>query len=161
MLWILCVWSHRWKNHATKVGLESLGGTEPWSMWVQMKQMVSLVGSWIILGRDMWHPKKDEIQYWVDFKALEFAWEESEGLVLNPTKWLERYLYTDFLEIFFLRVLYFVVWVVVEASNPTKKFPRKWTDIVESLVDSTNKKCEEPCVKGYWFLGRQYFGGIN
>ena len=48
-----------------------------------------------------WNPMKLKIQEWVDFKALEFAQEESEELQLNPTKWLEWYLYTDIHEIFF------------------------------------------------------------
>ena len=49
----------------------------------------------------LWLLMKPEIQYWVDFKALEFAQEESKGSWLNPTKWLSRYLYTDIHEIFF------------------------------------------------------------
>ena len=48
-----------------------------------------------------WHPMKPKIQEWVEVKALEFAREESEGSCLNPTKWLERYIYTDIHEIFF------------------------------------------------------------
>ena len=38
-------------------------------------------------ARDMfWHLTKQKIQEWVDFKALEFAREESEGSRLNPIK---------------------------------------------------------------------------
>ena len=48
-----------------------------------------------------WHPTKPKIQDWVDYKALEFAQEESEGSQLSPMEWLERYLYTDIHEIFF------------------------------------------------------------
>ena len=36
-------------------------------------------------GGDMlWHPMKMKNQDWVDFKALEFAWEESEGSQMKP-----------------------------------------------------------------------------
>ena len=53
-------------------------------------------------GGDMWwHPMKPKIHDWVDFKALEFAWEESEGSRLNPTELLEQYLYIEIHEIFF------------------------------------------------------------
>ena len=56
--------------------------------------------------RDMfWHRTKLEIQE-VDFKALEFAREESEGSQLNLTKWLERYLYTDIHETVFMIFLF-------------------------------------------------------
>ena len=52
--------------------------------------------------RDMfYHPTKPEIQDWVDSKALEFAREESDRSRLNPTKWWERYIYTDIHEILF------------------------------------------------------------
>ena len=47
------------------------------------------------------HLENLEIQEWVDSKALEFAREESEGSRLNPTKWLEKYIYTDIHEILF------------------------------------------------------------
>ena len=65
-----------------------------------------------------WHPMKPEIQYWVDFKSLEFTQEESEGSWLSPTEWLEKYLYIDIHDIFFSEfsiVLYewllnFVTW---------------------------------------------------
>ena len=49
----------------------------------------------------LWHPTKLEIQDWVDFKALEFAQEESKGSRLNPTEWLGRYLYMNIHEILF------------------------------------------------------------
>ena len=40
-------------------------------------------------GDIFWQPTKPKIIDQVDFKALEFAWEESEGSRLNPAKWLE------------------------------------------------------------------------
>ena len=49
----------------------------------------------------LWEPTNPEIQDWVDFKALEFTWEESEGSWWNPTTWLGPYLYTDIHDIFF------------------------------------------------------------
>ena len=52
--------------------------------------------------RDMfWNLMKLEIQEWVDSKAYDFSWEESEGSRLNPTKFLEWYIYIDIHEIFF------------------------------------------------------------
>ena len=61
--------------------------------------VVGIVNNFV---RDMfWHPTKPKFQEWVDFKALDFAREESEGSWLNPTKWLEWYLYTDIHEILF------------------------------------------------------------
>ena len=53
----------------------------------------------------LWLPTKAEIQDWVDFKALEFAQEESKGSWLNPTEWLGQYLYTDIHEIFLFEFL--------------------------------------------------------
>ena len=49
----------------------------------------------------LWNLTKAKIQDWVDFKALDFAQEESKGSWLNPTEWLGRYLYTYIHEIFF------------------------------------------------------------
>ena len=45
--------------------------------------------------------KKTKIQYWVNYKAQEFAREESEGSQWNPNEWLEWYLYTDIHDILF------------------------------------------------------------
>ena len=49
----------------------------------------------------LWEPMKLEIQDCVDFKALEFAQEESEGYQWNPTQWLGRYIYTYIQKILF------------------------------------------------------------
>ena len=49
----------------------------------------------------LWHLIKDEIQYWVYFKASKFAQEESKGYWLNRAEWLGRYLYTNIHHIFF------------------------------------------------------------
>ena len=37
----------------------------------------------------------------MDFKALEFAREQSEGSRWNPIEWLGQYIYTDIHDIFF------------------------------------------------------------
>ena len=42
-----------------------------------------------------WHPRKLEIQDWVDFKALEFALEGSKGSQSNLMRWIEQYIYMD------------------------------------------------------------------
>ena len=64
--------------------------------------MVILWGTMDHFVSDMfWHPTKLKIQEWVDFKALEFTREESEGSWLNPVKWFKQYIYTDIHEIFF------------------------------------------------------------
>ena len=82
------------------------GGIEPRSKRRTHQQKVPLSGPWIILVRDMlWHPRKAGIQDWVDFKALEFAQEESKGYWLNPTEWLSQYLYVDIHDIFFSKFL--------------------------------------------------------
>ena len=49
----------------------------------------------------LWQSTKPQIQDWVDFKALEFTWEERKGFWLNPIEWLGQYLYTDIHEILF------------------------------------------------------------
>ena len=70
-------------------------------------------------GEDMlWHPMKPEIQDWVDFKALEFAREESEGSQLIPVEWLDRYLYTDIHDILFCEFPIFLhEWLLMLATQ--------------------------------------------
>ena len=60
-----------------------------------------------------WYPTKTKIQEWVDSKAVEFSQEESEGSWLNPTKLLERYIYTEIHEIFFCELpVFFYEWLL-------------------------------------------------
>ena len=75
--------------------------------------------------RDMfWHTMKPEIQGWVDSKAFEFAREESEGSWLNPTKWLERYIYADIHEIFFCEFPVLLYEWLLNLATQRKKFQR-------------------------------------
>ena len=102
-----------------------------------------------------WYPTKPKIQDWVDYKALEFAWEESEGSRLRSTEWLERHLYPNIHDIFFTNFLSYFMWLlklVTQRKNFQRGEPTKWSPqliqwlkrtrnpisrVFEFLVDST------------------------
>ena len=48
-----------------------------------------------------WHLKKPKIHHWVDYKEIEFAYEESKGSRLSPKKWLGIYINKDIHDILF------------------------------------------------------------
>ena len=50
----------------------------------------------------LWHPTKKEIEDWLESKTLAFAQEETQGLWLSIENWLDRYIYSDINEIFFV-----------------------------------------------------------
>ena len=49
----------------------------------------------------LWHPKKKEIEYWLDSKTLSFTKEESTGTLLSAENRVDEYTYSDIHEIFF------------------------------------------------------------
>ena len=91
----------------------------------------------------VWHPTKPKIQEWVDFKSLEFTWEENEGSWLNITNWLERYLYTNIHEIFFCEFpILFYEWLL-KLETQWKKFqggePIEWNpQLIQGLKSISN-----------------------
>ena len=49
------------------------------------------------------HPTRKEIEECLEFKTLAFAQEESTRLWLSTKNWLDRYMYLDINEIFFVK----------------------------------------------------------
>ena len=100
----------------------------------------------------LWEPTKPTIQYWVDFKALEFAREEIEGSRWNPTEWLGRYLYTDIHEIFFSEfpiVLHeWLSKLATQQRNFQRGEPREWNP----LLIERPKRVSNPVLRvvGFW-----------
>jgi len=50
----------------------------------------------------MWHPSKEEITTWVEQKERTFAEEQNQNSRISTDEWLQRYLFTDMHEIFFV-----------------------------------------------------------
>ena len=51
------------------------------------------------------HPKKNEIEDWMDSKTLEFAQEGSTGTRLSVDNLIDKYIYYNIHEIFFAKFL--------------------------------------------------------
>jgi hypothetical protein len=49
-----------------------------------------------------WHPTKEEINQWVESKEREFAVKENKSPRLNTEDWLQKHIFTDLHEIFFV-----------------------------------------------------------
>ena len=80
----------------------------------------------------LWHPKKKEIEDWLDSKTLAFAQEESIRLRLSAKNWLERYIYSDIHEIFFADfpiVLHeWLSRLATRQTNFQRREPVEWSD---------------------------------
>ena len=88
------------------------------------------------------HPKKLEIQYWVDFKGLEFAQEERKGTRWNPIEWLGRYLYSKIYESFFSDFPVLLYDWLSKLATQQKNFqggePKEWTSFLIERVKRIN-----------------------
>ena len=84
----------------------------------------------------LWHSTNPKIQDWVDFKALEFAQEESKGSRLNPIEWLGRYLYTNIHDVFFSEFLIVLHEWLSRLETQQRNFQGGAPDfIIEALED--------------------------
>jgi hypothetical protein len=52
--------------------------------------------------RGMWRPTKEEIREWWNTKEIEFAVDQNHNPRINAEEWLQRYVFTDLHEIFFV-----------------------------------------------------------
>jgi hypothetical protein len=50
----------------------------------------------------MWRPTKEEIGKWLDMKEIEFVVDQNKNPWISAEKWLQRYVFTDLHEIFFV-----------------------------------------------------------
>ena len=80
----------------------------------------------------LWQPTNPEVQYWVDFKALEFAREESKGSWWNPTEWLGQYIYLDIHDILFFEFpIVLHEWLSKYAWGPVPVGGASWNAVLE------------------------------
>ena len=49
-----------------------------------------------------WHPTKEELNQWVESKEREFATKENKSPRLSTEDWLQKHIFTDLHEIFFV-----------------------------------------------------------
>ena len=49
-----------------------------------------------------WHPTKEELNQWVGYKEKEFAATENKSSTLSTEDWLQKYIFIDLHEIFFV-----------------------------------------------------------
>ena len=52
-----------------------------------------------------WNPTKKEIEEWWDLKLHEFAVQENRNLQVSEEDWVDRYIFIDIQEIFFVSFL--------------------------------------------------------
>jgi hypothetical protein len=49
-----------------------------------------------------WRPTKEEIERWFKTKELEFAQQNNKDPIVTPHKYLEKYVFIDMHEVFFV-----------------------------------------------------------
>lgn len=92
----------------------------------------------------MSHPTKKEIQYWVELKEWEFAAQEKRNPGLSVEAWLQRYIFTEHHEIFFVMLdneLH--EWLSRLTKNKTcfkNTDPSAWSpELLQRLKETDNK----------------------
>ena len=50
----------------------------------------------------MWRPSKEDIGHWLEAKGHEFSINQNNNLQINLDKWLQRYVFIELHEIFFV-----------------------------------------------------------
>lgn len=60
----------------------------------------------------MWIPTQKEIEEWLKKKVLEFATKENKIPNYDTKRWLQKYIYSDLHEIFFVDFAYYFDTVV-------------------------------------------------
>ena len=78
-----------------------------------------------------WHLSKEEIQKWVESKEKEFAERENKNPRLSVEDWIQRYIFTDLHENFFVTFpveLHACLLRLVENETFSRSVrPTKWT----------------------------------
>ena len=90
-----------------------------------------------------WHPLKEEIENYVEAKEKEFVEKENRNPRLYTKDWLQRYFFTDLLEIFFATFLSKLhAWLSGLANRETSTHsdkPTKWTlELIQRLEQTDN-----------------------
>ena len=49
-----------------------------------------------------WQPTKEELNHWVEYKEREFAEKENKSPRLSTKDWLQKHIFTDLYELFFV-----------------------------------------------------------
>jgi hypothetical protein len=57
----------------------------------------------------MWRPTKEEIGWWLEMKECEFSRDQNKNPWISLEQWLQRYVFTDLHEIFFVEFLIVLV----------------------------------------------------
>ena len=78
---------------------------------------------------------KNEIEYWLDSKTLEFAQEESTRTWLSAKKWIDKYIYSDIHKIFFVGFpILLHEWLSILATKQTNFERRETVEWSDQLV---------------------------
>jgi hypothetical protein len=79
-----------------------------------------------------WNPKKVEIERWLKMKELEFAHKENKKPNLTPWIYLDKYVFSDFHEVFFCDFPYLLQeWLLRLTDNhPTNRIKQlQWNPV--------------------------------
>jgi len=62
-------------------------------------------GDWDLRLGGMWRPIKEDIGKWLDVKDIKISIDHNHNFLINAEKWLQRYVFIDLHEIFFVDFL--------------------------------------------------------
>ena len=90
-----------------------------------------------------WHPSKDEIEVWLESKENEFVEKENINPKLFTKDWLQRYVFSDLHEVFFVTFpTKLHVWLSRLAKNKNSSHsdkPAEWTPkVIQRLKNIDN-----------------------
>ena len=90
-----------------------------------------------------WHPTKNEVEDWLESKALAFTQEESARSWLSAKNWVEKYIYSDIHEIFFAEFPFILHEWLSSLERRKTNFQRRaaveWNDKLVRKVTSVSK----------------------
>ena len=89
-----------------------------------------------------WHPTKEELNQWVDSKEREFVEKENKNPRLSTEAWLQKHIFTDLHEIFFVTYgieLYDWLSKLADKNVFKKKRDVVWTlELIQTLKSVDN-----------------------
>jgi hypothetical protein len=100
----------------------------------------------------MWRMTKEEIGWWLETKESEFSRDNNKNPRIIWEKWLERYVFIDLHEIFFVDFLIVLVEWLKRSTKKNGTFcivvPRSWTPEFIHKVNTISNQIS--CIVDFW-----------
>jgi len=107
-----------------------------------------------------WNPTKKELEDWLDQKLHEFVVQENRNPQISEEGWLDRYIYMDIHEIFFIIFLIelyeWIVRLVDSVGSCKLNQPIVWTPELVCRLEASKDKIA--CIVYHWL--DQVIGGF-